>query len=192
MTHRIAAIMRATATILAVIAICASAASAQIGRTPPVTPVNRLPDAVAESFGDALARAQAERERLERERWEREAEAERNRVHSYYVTCRVSAIAVRAQEVMISCDEARDVMNSRTGRVYARDSIGSSGNVSVFVDAAANPPLAATAATIAATSFADRLRLNLKADTRAGEGPRMWLNELWLHRGEGCRPACPP
>ncbi len=183
---------RPMATILAATVIFASTAYAQIARTPPVTPVNRLPDAVAESFGDALARAEAERQRLERERWEREAAAERNRVHSYYVTCRVASISVRAQELTISCDEARDVMNSRTGSVYARDSIGSSTSVSVFVDATANPTFSAMAAEIASTSFADRLRLHLKADTRAGEGPRMWLSELWLHRGEGCRPACPP
>lgn len=183
---------RRTATILAVIAMCGSTAFAQVARTPPVTPVNRLPDAVAQTFGDAIARAEAERQRLERERWEREAAAERNRVHSYYVTCRVASIAVHAQELMISCDEARDVMNSRTGGLYASDSIGGGGNISVFVDAAANPTFAAMAAEIASTSFADRLRLHLKADTRAGAGPQKWLTELWLHRGEGCRPACPP
>ena len=187
--RRLAATVRHSAKVLAAIALFASVAAAQVPEAPPV---RRLPDRVAQPLGDALARAEAERQRIERERWEREAAAERNRVHSYYVSCRVSQLAVRAQQLMFSCDEARDVMNSRTGAVYARDSIDGRSSVSVFVDTTANPALAAMAAEIATASFTGRLRLHLKADTRAGEGPQMWLTELWLHRGEGCTPACPP
>jgi|CXWL01.1.fsa_nt_gi hypothetical protein len=187
--RRLEATVRHSAKVLAAIALFASVAAAQV---PEATPLRRLPDRVVQTLDDALARAEAERQRIERERWDREAAAERNRVHSYYVTCRVSEIVARAEHLTIFCLEARDVLNSSTGAVYARDSIGSQSYVAVFVDPTANPALAAMAAEIATASFTNRMRLHLKAVTHAGEGPQMWLTELRLHRGEGCTPACPP
>ncbi|MEQ1772112.1 MAG: class I tRNA ligase family protein, partial [Devosia sp.] len=71
--RHVAGVMRRAVTILATIALCAGAASAQIARGPPITPAQQLPDAVAGRLGDSLARAEAERQRIERERWEREA-----------------------------------------------------------------------------------------------------------------------
>ncbi len=164
--------------------LCTGAAFGQVQQLPQQTPQNQ------ERLGEAFRRAQAEEAARVAEAERQRLEELANRVLHYMVTCRVSQIIVRQEQLVISCHDIRNTQRSDGAGPYTGNSYGSS-NTSVYVNYGPNPAFATLAGEIASVSYAAESRLRMEFHRNPGDRTN-WLTQITIDRGEGCAPRCPP